>query len=87
MFNLLDFCNSITVRDYWKEINYRPNCYEAAWVVWDSFTKSINDKLKAFDYILNNFEDKSFYSYGKQVESFFTELKKFKKAIQILKHK
>ena len=85
MFNLLDFCNSTTVRDYWKEINYRPNCYEAAWIVWDSFNKSIKDKLEAFDYILNNFEDKSFYSYGEQVESFFTELRKFKKAIQILK--
>ena len=85
MFNLLDFCNSATVRDYWKEINYRPNCYEAAWVVWDSFNKSINDKLEAFDYILNNFEDKPFYSYEEQVESFFTELRKFKKAIQILK--
>ena len=85
MFNLLDFCNSTTVRDHWKEINYRPNCYEAAWVVWDSFNKSINDKLEAFDYILDNFEDKSFYSYGELVESFFTELRKFKKTIQILK--
>lgn len=85
MFNLLDFCNSTTVRDYWKEINYKPNCYEAAWVVWDSFNKSINDKLEAFDYILDNFEDVPFYSYGEQVESFFTELRKFKKAIQILK--
>lgn len=85
MLNVLDFCNSDTVRDYWKEINYKPNCYEAAWVIWDSFTKSVNDKLEAFDYILNNFEDKPFYSYGDKKESFFEALRKFKKAIQILK--
>lgn len=76
MFNLLDFCNSTAVRDYWKEINYIPNCYEAAWIVWDSFNKPIKDKLEAFDYILNNFEDVSFYSYGKKIESFFAEMNK-----------
>lgn len=82
---ILDFCNSDTVRNYWKEINYTPNCYEAAWIVWDSFNKSINDKLEALDYILDNFEDVPFYSYGKKIESFFAELRKFKKTIQILK--
>ena len=76
---ILEFCNSSSVRNYWKEINYKPNCYEAAWIVWDSFNKSISDKLEAFDYILDNFEDASFYSYGKNIESFFTELRKFKK--------
>lgn len=83
---ILDFCNSITVRDYWKEINYTPNCYEAAWIVWDSFNKPINDKLEAFNYILNNFEDKSVCNiYSEKIESFFIELRKFKKTIQILK--
>lgn len=82
---IFEFANSSSARDYWKEINYRPNCYEAAWIVLDSFNKSVNDKLKAFDYILDNYEDKSFYSYGEQKESFFAELIKFKKTIQILK--
>lgn len=82
--DILEFCNSDTVRDYWKEINYKPNCYEAAWVVWDAFNKSVDEKLKAFDYILNNFEDKSVCSFEYQ-KSFFEALEKFKKAIQILK--
>ena len=84
---MLDFCNSTTVRDYWKEINYIPNCYEAAWIVWDSFNKSINDKLEAFDYILDNFEDVPFYSYGKKIESFFAELIKFKKCLLNMQEK
>lgn len=82
---VFEFANSSSVRDYWKEINYRPNCYEAAWVVWDSFSESVKDKLEAFDYILDNYKDKPFYSYGEQKESFFAELRKFKKTIQILK--
>lgn len=81
---IFEFANSSSTRDYWKEINYRPNCYEAAWIVWDSFNKSVGEKLEAFDYILNNFEDKPVCSF-EYYKSFFEALRQFKKAIQILK--
>ena len=74
---IFEFANSNTVRKYWQQINYKPNCWEAAWVVWSSCYKTLDEKLKAYQYIRNNFEDQEVKIHANNYQPFFKILDEY----------
>ena len=45
---IFDFVNSDTIKKYWQQIEYKPNCWEAGWIIWSSCYNTLEDKLKAY---------------------------------------
>ena len=74
---IFDFVNSDTIKKYWQQIEYKPNCWEAGWIVWSSCYNTLEDKLKAYQYIRNNFEDQEVKIHADNYHPFFKILTKY----------
>ena len=55
--NIYDFINSNAIRNHLKDINYVFTPMEAAFVVWQSKTHTMNQKHEAFQHIIDNMQD------------------------------
>ena len=56
--DIIDFIDSRAIRDHLHSINYQPSSSaEAAFIVWQSGTHSLEEKFKAWEWIINNMED------------------------------
>ena len=53
----LEFINSKAISNHLKEINYEFTSMEAAFVVWQSKTHTMNQKHEAFQHIIDNMPD------------------------------
>ena len=51
------FINSKDIREYHREIGYRYNAAEAAWLVYQCKDADVNEKHTAWKWIINNMED------------------------------
>ena len=56
--DIIDFIDSRAIRDHLHSINYQPSSSaEAAFIVWQSGTHSLEEKFKAWEWIIENMED------------------------------
>ena len=56
--DILNFIDSKAIREHLHSINYQPkSSAEAAFIVWQSQTHSLDEKFKAWDWIINNMAD------------------------------
>lgn len=57
--NLLDFIDSKDIRDYLKRIHYECSPAEAAFLIWQSSSKTLSEKHDAWRWIIDNVPDVS----------------------------
>lgn len=57
--DILKFINSRAVRNYLKEINYKFSSVESTFIIWQSEYCSMDEKHKAWKYIIDNFADEN----------------------------
>ncbi len=55
--NVLDFVNSTDIRDYLKKIDYKCNQLEASWLVYQNGMHTLEEKMNAWNWIIDNMED------------------------------
>ena len=46
--DICSYINSKPIREYLKDINYEFNSKEAAWLIWQCFSITLEDKHKAW---------------------------------------
>ena len=55
--NYLEFVDSLTVREHLRAIGYKPDSLSLAYIVWQSSSKTLDEKAEAFEEIIKNTED------------------------------
>ena len=55
--DILSFVNSKDIRDYLHEIDYKCDSMQAAWLVYQNFSKSYDEKHEAWQWIIDNMPD------------------------------
>ncbi len=55
--NALDFINSTDIKDYLKKIDYKCNQLEASWLVYQSSVRTLEEKMAAWNWIIENMDD------------------------------
>ena len=58
--DVLKFINSSALREHLKKIDYKFNGLEAAWLVYNSRDTSLDDKLSAWQEIIDTYPDELF---------------------------
>jgi hypothetical protein len=57
MVNVLDFVNSKDIREHLKNIGYKCNPLEASWLVYQSRKHTLEEKMTAWNWIIENMDD------------------------------
>ncbi len=55
--DVLEFLNSVDVREHLKKTGYRPSLLEAAYFIYNNKTKPMDEKFKAFNELLEETDD------------------------------
>ena len=56
--DIINFIDSKAIREHLHSINYQPkSSAEAAFIVWNSQNHSLDEKFKAWEWIIQNMED------------------------------
>ena len=55
--DILSFVNSKDIRDYLREIDYKCDTMQAAWLVYQNFTRSYEGKHEAWQWVIDNMPD------------------------------
>ena len=56
--DIINFIDSKAIREHLHSINYQPkSSAEAAFIVWQSCTHSLDEKFKAWEWIIDNMKD------------------------------
>ena len=58
--NVLDFINSSALREHLKSIGYQFSGFEAAWLVWNCRSATLDEKLAAWDEIMRACPDEEY---------------------------
>lgn len=56
--DITDYINSRDIRDYHRTIGYEYNSLEAAWIVYRCYHATLDEKEKAWKWIINNLPDR-----------------------------
>ena len=54
---IFEYVNSKDIKEYWKEIGYKPTMLESAWLIWQGKNQILDEKHASWLSILNDYED------------------------------
>lgn len=55
--NIFDFINSKDIREHLKKIDYPLDALEASWIVYHNGTRTLKEKMEAWNWIIDNMND------------------------------
>lgn len=82
--DILKFVNSPYIRHYLKEIDYQPGAVEGAYLIYMSYTETLEEKMAAWEELMETVPDcaVTLGNSRRAKKSFYTQLRKYMDAIK-----
>ncbi len=77
------YVNSNTIKEYWKQIDFRPNFLQKAYIIWQDYNQSVDVKLWEFEQLAKDYPHCTFTSGSKthMFEWFLQDYVEFQKQL------